>query len=66
MNKDHNHIITGNLEIIANNKLRKQFSKGVKYQERIMKKLGKAYLLEYLLKGSVFVQLAWCQWAGPE
>ena len=33
IDKDHNHIITGNLKIIHNNKLRKLFSKGPKYRE---------------------------------
>ena len=33
LNNDRNHILTGNLQIIKNNKLRKLFSKGPKYRE---------------------------------
>ena len=33
MNNDRKHILTGNLQIIKNNKLRKLFSKGPKYRE---------------------------------
>ena len=31
----HQHIITGNLRLVANNKLRKLFSKGPKYREQV-------------------------------
>ena len=33
LNNDRKHILTGNLQIIKNNKLRKLFSKGPKYRE---------------------------------
>ena len=33
MDKDHNLVVTVNLKIIMNNKLRKLFSKGPKYRE---------------------------------
>ena len=33
VDKDHNHIITSNLNIITNNKLCKRFSNSPKYQE---------------------------------
>ena len=33
LNKDRNHILTGNLQIVKNNKLRKLFSKGPKFRE---------------------------------
>ena len=33
LNKERGHILTGNLKIIKNNKLRKLFSKGPKFRE---------------------------------
>ena len=33
MNNERGHILTGNLKIIKNNKLRKLFSKGPKFRE---------------------------------
>ena len=40
--KDHNHIITGNLKIIEDNKLRKFFPKVLKYRENRMVDYQKA------------------------
>lgn len=45
VDKDHNHVIRGNLKIIENNKLRKPFCEGPKYCEKellIIKKFWKA------------------------
>lgn len=34
VDKDHNNVITGNLETLNRNRLRKLFSKGHKYREK--------------------------------
>ena len=42
MDKDHKHIITGNLKIIERNKLRKFFDKGPNYRKNAMADYQKA------------------------
>ena len=42
LGKHHQHIVTGNLQIVVNNKLRKLFSKCSKYREKSLISLGKS------------------------
>ena len=49
LNQDHNHVITGNLEIVVNSKLRNLISKGPKYREPVQFSCEKAK--EEILKG---------------
>ena len=47
-NEDRGHVLTGNLQIIQNNKLRKIFTKGPKFREP-MKLIGKKLKLQFIL-----------------
>ena len=59
VNSDHQHIITGDLRIIKNNKLRKLFTKGPKFREPVTIDLQKAKN-ELLTSMAVIID----QWEG--
>jgi len=60
--QDHNHIITGNLEIIENHKLRNLISKGPKYREPVKFSIKAAK--EEILKGLDDCIYAWSKREG--
>ena len=62
IDKDHNHVITGNLKIISNNKLRKLFSKGPKYRES--KTINYNIARESILSGITSCIELWCNKHG--
>ena len=62
VDQHHQHIITGNLKIITNNKLRKLFSKGPKYREGRNISFDKAR--ENIISGITSCIDSWCNKHG--